>query len=122
LGGSSMILSARGRFVLSTDTTSRTYPAGQKINDERERGPGDPTGPGDRVRPQQDVGVAQRQNAHAGRGRPVEGQQPDAEPGDDQVLEEVEAVDPVRDARCEAGHRGEYPHDVLVGGVARVDD
>ena len=46
----------------------------------------------------------------------------DAEPADDQVFHEVEAVGAVDDARREPGRRREDADDVLVGGVARVHD
>ena len=43
-------------------------------------------------------------------------------PGDDEILDQFETVGAVADLGFETGHRGDDPHDVLVGGVAGVDD
>ena len=55
-------------------------------------------------------------------GRLVERQQPDPQARSDQVLHELETVDPVGDRGREPRHRGERVHDLLVGGVAGVHD
>jgi hypothetical protein len=52
----------------------------------------------------------------------VQRQQSNAVPRHDQVLDQLQAVDLVGDARAEAVERAKCAHGVLVGGVAGVDD
>jgi hypothetical protein len=89
---------------------------------QRERRPAQAAAAGGGVGPQFDARAGERQEPHPGLNRVAEGQQPDAKPRGDHVLDQVEAVGSVGDAGGEPGHGGEGADHVLVGGAAGVAD
>ena len=85
---------ARGRAARDEDLLPGLIP--QESQEQGERWPVRAAAADDGVRAQEHVGSAQRQHLHAVARRAVLGEQPDAEPGDDHVLEQVQAVGAVR--------------------------
>jgi hypothetical protein len=89
---------------------------------QRERRPAQAAAAGGGIRPQFDARACERQEPHTGLDRVAEGQQPDAEPRGDHVLDEVKAVGPVGDAGGEPGQGGKGADHVLIGGAAGIAD